>query len=441
MKTEILHADFTERTGKIRRLNGGNLGPCLTRGNMNNNQNVRDFAELEIPITRLHDAPLSNKGMRLVDIHQIFGNWKADAQNPDNYYFIQTDDYIRAIRSSGSDVLFRLGTSIEHTLNNYFAFPPEDYEKWSDICINIIRHYNEGWGNGFSWNIRHWEIWNEPDITKKMWNSSMEEYCRLYETAARRIKARFPHLKIGGPVLARVRPGTEDGNARIFLAWCRDHSVPLDFFSWHRYTGNPAEIIAEPAKVRALLDEYGFQETELHLTEWHYWFKGFIPEAYRDMVDGLPGINSAVFATAVLSAWQDSPLDMGYYYTVGDTSGAWGAWDAFGAPLKLFYTLKAFALIARCEARVTAGAENPNCRILAGIGTDGKRAVLVSDFKSGAQELELRLNGAENTRFHRVLIDFENDWSEEECVTDSAGVLRLRGCEPEKSQAILLREI
>ena len=126
MKTEILHADFTERTGKIRRLNGGNLGPCLTRGNMNNNQNVRDFAELEIPITRLHDAPLSNKGMRLVDIPQIFGNWKADAQNPDNYYFIQTDDYIRAIRSSGSDVLFRLGTSIEHTLNNYFAFPPED---------------------------------------------------------------------------------------------------------------------------------------------------------------------------------------------------------------------------------------------------------------------------------------------------------------------------
>ena len=318
MQKELLSADFGQSAGVIRRLNGGNLGPMLSNGYSNGGKFVEEFAELEIPITRLHDAPLGNKGMRLVDIQHIFGNWKADAQNPDNYYFIQTDDYLRTIRAGGSDILFRLGTSIEHSLNNYFAFPPDDYEKWTDICINIIRHYNEGWNNGFSWNIRYWEIWNEPDVVKKMWNSSIEEYSRFYEVAAKRIKARFPNIKIGGPVLARVRPGSNDENARIFLGYCRDHRVPLDFFSWHRYAGDLDEIISEPAGVRALLDEYGFPDAELHLTEWHYWFKGFTKEAYCDMIDGIPGINAAVFATALLTAWQDSPLTMGYHYTIGE---------------------------------------------------------------------------------------------------------------------------
>ena len=62
------------------------------------------------------------------------------------------------------------------------------------------------------------------------------------------------------------------------------------------------EIAVEPTLVRELLDEYGFTETELHLNEWHYWVGGFSKPAYLDMVNGLPGINAAVFATAVISA-------------------------------------------------------------------------------------------------------------------------------------------
>ena len=441
MKTVNLTVDFQQEIGKIRRLNGGNLGPQLSRGNLDNDKSITDFAELEVPITRLHDAPLGNPNMKLVDIQHIFGNWKADAQNPDNYYFNATDDYLRAIRAAGSDILSRLGTSIEHTLNNYFAFPPENYGKWADICINIIRHYNEGWNNGFSWNIKYWEIWNEPDITKNMWNSSMEEYCKLYEITAKKIKARFPDIKIGGPVLAFVRPGENDRDARLFLTWCRDHQVPLDFFSWHRYANNLKEIAGEPAGVKALLDEYGFTETELHLNEWHYWYMGFTKRAHTDMVEGLPGINAAVFATALLTAWQDSPLTMGYYYTIGQLSNAWGAWDSWGNPHKLFFILKAFARIAHYEKRVSAVSDEFNAQVLAGIGTDGKRAVLVSDFKSGANEIKLKLNGGGNIRFRMIRIDYENEWTESECESGADGTLSLKGAETGKSAATLLCEI
>ena len=440
MKNEIPTVDFTRKNGLIRRLNGGNLGPQLTRGNIDNGQSVTDFAELEVPITRLHDAPLGNPGMRLVDTQHIFGNFRADAQNPDNYYFIATDDYLRAIRAAGSEIFFRLGTSIEHTANNYFAFPPQDFEKWAEVCVNIIRHYNEGWNNGFSWNIVYWEIWNEPDVVKQMWNSSMEEYCRLYEVAARKIKARFPNVKVGGPVLSYVHPGGNDTLARIFLEYCRDHQVPLDFFSWHRYASDMQELSVEPTLVRGVLDEYGFTETELHLNEWHYWIGGFSKPAYFDPVDGLPGINAAAFATAILTAWQDTPLTMGYHYTIGQLSNAWGAWNNWGERLKLFYTLKAFALTARCKERVVSTSDDINVQILAGIGPDGTRAVLVSNFKSNRKEIELQLKGAENTRFSLVRIDLDHDWEESECSTDARGTVKLPGAGTGLSCVILLQE-
>jgi len=41
--------------------------------------------------------------------------------------------------------------------------PPKDFNKWARICVNIIRHYNDGWAGGYHWGIKYWEVWNEPD--------------------------------------------------------------------------------------------------------------------------------------------------------------------------------------------------------------------------------------------------------------------------------------
>lgn len=132
--------------------------------------NIREsFSRLNIPITRLHDAPLENAGMRVVDIPLIFANFHADANDPRNYYFDQTDDYIRNCVESGTQVYYRLGTSIEHSRNKYFTDPPSDAGKWIDVVSNVIRHYTEGKWNGYRYDIEYWEIWNEPDLGPKMW--------------------------------------------------------------------------------------------------------------------------------------------------------------------------------------------------------------------------------------------------------------------------------
>ena len=106
-----IKVDFTREQGKIRALNGSNFGPNLS-GQKNFNANA-DFKALRIPYARLHDVPLDNPGMRLVDVQLIFGNWEADENDPRNYYFKQTDDYLRNIRSLGTDIIYRLGPSIE----------------------------------------------------------------------------------------------------------------------------------------------------------------------------------------------------------------------------------------------------------------------------------------------------------------------------------------
>ena len=148
--------------------------------------------------------------------------------------------------------------------------PPKDFAKWTNICIHIIRHYNEGWANGHHYNIKHWEIWNEPEENNiGMWVGTQQQYFELYETAAKGIKAHDPSLKVGGSVVWMGSP-----LFRPFLAYCRDRKLPLDFVSWHSYPDKPQGLAGDAVTARRVFDQYGFKSTESRLTEWHpMWYK------------------------------------------------------------------------------------------------------------------------------------------------------------------------
>ncbi|MGN0871828.1 MAG: hypothetical protein ACI4UV_11625, partial [Victivallales bacterium] len=183
-----------EAIGRIKPLNGGNLAPPLF--NEEGKMNIREaYAELNLAYARLHDSPLENPGMRLVDVSLIFANFHADTDDPQNYYFTQTDDYIANCLATGTSICYRLGCSIEHSIRKYFTHPPADCKRWIEIASHIILHYNEGWAGGFYYNIEYWEIWNEPDLGPKMWTGTQEEFYEFYLQVATELKRRFPHLK------------------------------------------------------------------------------------------------------------------------------------------------------------------------------------------------------------------------------------------------------
>ncbi|MGC8828544.1 MAG: GH39 family glycosyl hydrolase [Verrucomicrobiia bacterium] len=369
---------------RIRPLHGVNLGPLCYRGTIDLSQYHR---ELKIPLTRLHDVVWLNADA--VDISTIFRDFRDDPEVADNYDFRITDDYIQAIINVGSQIVYRLGESIEHTPKKYRVNPPKDFEKWAKVCLGIIRHYNEGWANGFHHNIKYWEIWNEPDVKPAMWTGTDEQYFELYGITSKLIKKNFPDVKVGGPALGnpviiqgeRFKPSEF---AAKFLKYCKENSAPLDFFSWHCYTGKP-QVIAQKAKaVRSMLDEFGFKNTESHLNEWNYlpnddWApmltaNSVLKEKWYDEMGGPPG---AAFLVSVLTMLQDLPVDAANFYT-GEIQG-FGLFNYYGAPKKNYYAMKAFKTLLETPLRLEATIPAENSTILAGINENkDKINILIS---------------------------------------------------------------
>ena len=147
-------ADFTKETGKIKPMHAVNNGP-VKAGESQIRENFNAWAECGIPYARNHDASINYGygGEHIVDVWAIFPNPDADVNDPASYDFILTDEYTRTTLEAGTKIFYRLGNKIEHWVKKYGTLVPPDYKKWAQICEHIIMHYNEGWADGFNWNI------------------------------------------------------------------------------------------------------------------------------------------------------------------------------------------------------------------------------------------------------------------------------------------------
>ena len=393
----VLSVDFSVHTGAIRPLHGINKGPLAPGGIFDV---IKEQKELGIPFTRLHDCGWPNP--YVVDHHAVFPNPNADPTLPESYDFRLTDEYIDAVRKTGAEPIYRLGESIEHTSVKRYVHPPADMEKWAAICLGIIRHYNEAWANGFHHNIRYWEIWNEPENRPVMWSGTDDDYLRLYRTAALAIKKQFPALKVGGPALGASGSFVKGEFvptefAANFLAMCRKDNVPLNFFSWHCYTADPAELTARSRAIRRLLDAKGFTETENHLNEWNFlpgstWnpiTKSGTPAARQNYYEEMAGVPGAAFVAASLLELQDAPIDVCNFFH-GEL-GPFGVFTEQGVPLKVYQALRAFRGLVETPRRVeTRGAVAGKLAFAAGLSTDAREAtMLVSNFADPRSDIVL----------------------------------------------------
>jgi xylan 1,4-beta-xylosidase len=383
----------------------------------------RHFEAAGFPLTRLHDCQWPEPAV--VDIHTIFPDFRDDPGDPQSYSFLRTDDYIDSILKTGVGICYRLGESIEHSRRKYNVHPPADYEKWADVCLGIIRHYNEAWASGFHHNIRYWEIWNEPEVRPQMWSGTDEDYYRLYVLTSKRIKAKFPDLKVGGPGAA-LPGGFHNGKfeptafVAKFLERCKQEGAPLDFFSWHRYADDP-DVYAKLARgVREVLDRYGFPQTESHLNEWNYlpredWsvFSTGRPSDWERWYAEMGSAEAAAFTASSLITFQDAPLNMAFFYSA-DTQG-FGLFTLFGEPRKPFYAIKAFRELLGTPIRLRTDVQEPGSMYaLAGVDQARKEIrVLISNYRGPEGKLELRIESIPwkgTTRCEQTAISQEADW-------------------------------
>jgi xylan 1,4-beta-xylosidase len=198
------------------------------------------------------------------DEHLIFPDPTADPSDPASYHFAATDQLIAGIRTSGAEVIFRLGRGGATT-----AEPPADEARYGEIIRHIVMHYNKGWNNGFQNSVKYWEFWNEPDFYKIYWRGSPEQFSSLYNVVARAVKSADPNSFVGGPSLALSN--NDQAFREGFLAAAQKNSAPLDFFSWHWYSmaNDPYDYVRISKDIRSLLDKYGYTETRSVLDEWN----------------------------------------------------------------------------------------------------------------------------------------------------------------------------
>ena len=375
---EILKFNLNGNGNKFKILNATNGGTWHKRhADDQFRSNFADYKAARIPYSRNHDSGVCGiyGGPYSHDITYIFPDFSADPCDPVSYDFPCTDESILVCQDAGTETFFRLGQTIEHQVKKHGTLPPADFEKWAVVCEHIIRHYNEGWADGFSLGIKYWEIWNEADLdpddspNKRTWGGTKAQFFDLFEITAKHLKSQFPELKIGGPALAYDEDWAED-----FLCEMQKRQVPIDFFSWHIYCTEPVHMTKKAERIRTLLDKHGYNHAESILNEWNY-VKGWTDE-YLYSLKTIHGIKGASFVMSCMCECQKSSVDMLMYYDTRPSVFN-GVFDFYTyEKLKSYYALFWYCMLYDCEREVIAQNRLENIYSLCGVDSNGKLTIL-----------------------------------------------------------------
>ena len=361
------------------------------------------LSDAGIPYSRLHDVGGKYGGNRWVDIPNIFRDFNADPYDPASYDFAFTDLMITALMESGVEPFFRLGVTIENEclIKAYHIYPPADYHKWAVICEHIIRHYTEGWADGFKYDIKYWEIWNEPDnyediYENQMWRGTKEQYYELYGVASKHLKACFPHLRIGGYascgfyLISGSYISWAKSSDRFdyfiefldgFLDYVKQNDCPFDFFSWHSYDSVENNVMYA-SYARDRLDAYGFTDTETTLNEWNC------------EVNARGTAHHAALTCAMMLAIQDTPLDSAMFYDAQLGMSIYGS--MFNCltlkPYPTYYAFTAYNELYRLGHQVAAKADVDGVYAVAA-AKDGQCRIVIANISGDDKPLNIECGG------------------------------------------------
>jgi len=293
-----LDFDFNKIIGKVKPMHSVGQPPLGVGDDGIDDSMFHYLTEANIPYSRLHDTYGDFGANLFVDIPNLFRDFDADENDPSSYDFAFTDALFEKMTEHNIEPYFRLGVTIEnaHMIKPYRIFPPKDPEKWARICEHIVRHYNEGWADGYHYGITYWEVWNEPDNEESiernnLWKGTAEQYYDLYAATAKHLKKCFgDSIKVGGYASTGLYIGYMEKSEKYqmphevshweeraiyhtkflqgFLERCKKDNVPLDFFSHHSYLDVGLTTNIQKYCER-LLEEGGYPDVEIHLNEWN----------------------------------------------------------------------------------------------------------------------------------------------------------------------------
>lgn len=164
------------------------------------------------------------------------------------------------------------------------ATPPSSYDAFTTICTDLVYHiYNEIGLTALSCSL-----WNEP--TGTYWSGTSGDptvapasqpltgpnasYLGLYGKVMPAIKSMFPSVQVGGP---EDNPTTLNAT----IDFCANFGLPLDYVSYHDYSGDLGRATAvraavdarraskgQPAGLPLSITEFNWNDSNLGATVW-----------------------------------------------------------------------------------------------------------------------------------------------------------------------------
>lgn len=398
LNTTTIKIDLNNAVREMKPMHAGGQPPVISTAN---DCFFHYLKEAGIPYSRLHDVNGAFGGGKYVDVPNIFRDFNADEENPENYDFTFTDLLLEQLNRAGVEPYYRLGVTIENAANvkSYWVGCPSDVEKWARICEHIVRHYTKGWANGYYYKITYWEIWGEPDNPPYLWTSTPDDYYRLYEATAKQIKAKHPDVKVGAygstgfhNFWLEENRGREKAYRlpffRNFFKYLKQTDTPIDFFSWHSYH-NTKNTVRQDQFIHDELVALGFGDLETHLNEWNPYAEEFGTAHH-----------SAELA-AMMIAMQNGNPQVCCIYDMRTVNAPYCPLfnPITHKPIHGYYSMVAFNNLYRLKTQVFVGCDTEDFYVMA--ASDGQRhAMLLSNLTGAAQVLNIEGADLSNARYY-----------------------------------------
>jgi xylan 1,4-beta-xylosidase len=169
---------------------------------------------------------------RIID--GIFDTYRANGVRP----YVELGFMPRALSSAPADVPYQHSwrpTIRGASMDGGWAWPPRDYQRWSDLCFELTRHFVQRYG---AEEVRRWwfETWNEANLPV-YWKGTPQEFYKLHDFAVAGVRRALPDARVGGPDVA--------GHGAEFMQGFLDHvtagknhatgeiGTPTDFLAFH----------------------------------------------------------------------------------------------------------------------------------------------------------------------------------------------------------------
>ena len=394
-----IYVNAQKTTGKIKALNGLCNSP--------QKRTLKYWQMAGVPYTRLHDSFLGVA--HVVDVSAVFPDFSKDENDPSSYDFEMTDRYIKTVVESGAGIIYRLGETLYDMPDvSKITAPPASYEKWGRVCAHIVKHYNEGWNKGFSYGIKYWEIWNEPDGDIRpdgMLNGSFKaptsEFYRFYAEASYTIKQMCPDIMVGGYAPCAVN---DPGRYEFFLGfldYMDTHPHAFDFMSFHAYADSADKLKKRLKMIDDALRPHGLDKLPLVVTEaGYFWENRMWAELGRDdneyrineLVEDMRSARAAAFYACAMCIFQNSNVIINNFYRT-DYMTMWeNLFTEAGSPRKPYWAIEMFRRLRDAGDALWCECSADGVYALAAGNAD--RCVLyISQYTGIARRYELKADG------------------------------------------------